>query len=68
MNRLLAGLGGAGTTIGVLCCVTPVLPVVLTALGAGGLIGVLYRDAVLLPFAALSFVVMVFGLWRMRRT
>ena len=68
MNRLLAWLGGIGGAVGIACCFTPLLPVVLTAIGAGGLIGVLYRDTVLLPFAALSLIVMGVGLWRMRRT
>ena len=68
MGRLLAWFGGLGTIVGLLCCFTPVLPIVLTAIGAAGLIDVLYRDAVLLPFAGLSFVLFGVGLWLIRRS
>jgi hypothetical protein len=43
-NKLLA-LGVGGTILAALCCFTPLLPVVLTALGLTGLLGVVYSDA-----------------------
>ena len=51
-NRLL-GAGVIGTVIAALCCFTPVLVVLLGALGLGAVTG--YLDYVLLP--ALTFFV-----------
>ena len=59
--------GGLGTGVGLLCCFTGLLPLVLTSIGASGLISTLYRDVVLFPFAGVSFVVMIVGLWLMKR-
>ena len=66
MGRLLTLVGGTGVIVGGLCCFTALLPTVLTAIGAGGLIPALYRDAVLLPFVAVSFGVMTVGIIMMR--
>ena len=33
MGKALAWVGGIGTMVGILCCFTPVLPIVLGALG-----------------------------------
>jgi mercuric ion transport protein len=60
--RLAFGFGG--TTITALCCVTPLLPWVLGALGLSGLIGALYRDAVLLPLLAGFLIFTGVTLWR----
>lgn len=68
MGSKLAWIGGIGATVGIVCCFTPVLPILLTAIGAGGLIDVLYRDAVLLPFAGISLVLFGVGLWLTRRS
>ena len=68
MGKLLAFGGGLCTSFGILCCFTGLLPVLLTSLGASGLMATLYRDSVLLPFAALSLVVMGVGVFMMRRT
>ncbi len=67
MARFLAWFGGGGTVLGLVCCFTPLLPLVLGAVGATGLVSVLYRDSVLLPFAGLSFVMLCLGLLMMRR-
>lgn len=67
MGKTLTVLGGAGGVVGLLCCFTGLLPIVLTAAGATGLIPILYKDSVLLPFAAVSLIVMGLGLWMMRR-
>ena len=53
-KTLIWVFGGLGA-FGILCCATPILPLLLGAIGAGGLTAVLYHDAVLLPFAALMF-------------
>ena len=68
MGKALAWVGGIGAMIGILCCFTPVLPIVLGALGATALIDVLYRDIVLLPFAGFSFILFGAGLWLTRRS
>lgn len=68
MGRILAWIGGFGAVIGILCCFTPLLPVVLTAIGAAGLIDTLYRDAILLPFAGFSILMFGAGLWLMRKS
>lgn len=59
--------GAIGTSLGVLCCVTPFLPIVLGAIGAGSIIGFVYSDAVLLPFVGVSVLVLAVGLWRRQR-
>lgn len=62
-NKLLAfGLGG--TVLAILCCFTPLLPIVLTALGLTGLLGVLYNDAVLLPILVGFLILTGYALWR----
>ena len=66
MGKALAWSGGIGGVFGVLCCFTPLLPIILAGIGAAGLIDTLYRDAVLLPFVGISFVVGGYGLWLMR--
>ena len=64
-NKLLAfGVGGTGVTL--LCCVTPLLPLLLTALGLTGLIGSLYTDAVLLPVLAGFLTLTGYALWRQK--
>ncbi|MEO1140444.1 MAG: mercury resistance system transport protein MerF [Pseudomonadota bacterium] len=65
-NKLLV-LGLGGTLLAVLCCFTPLLPVVLTALGLTGLLGILYNDAVLLPFLAGFLILTVYALWRQKQ-
>lgn len=59
---MYGGLGGA--LFAAVCCVTPLLPVTLTALGLTGLLGVLYKDAVLLPAIGIFLLIAGYGLWR----
>lgn len=54
----------SGSVLALLCCVTPLLPVFLGAVGAGALIPILYRDVVLLPVLAGFLVLGAFALWR----
>ena len=56
--------GGVGTCLGLVCCLTPLLPALF---GAGAITGFFYRDAILLPFAAMSLLVMLWGLYLARR-
>ena len=65
-NKLLA-LGVGGTIFAILCCFTPLLPVVLTALGLTGLLGVVYSDAVLLPILAGFLILTGYALWRQKQ-
>ena len=65
-NKLLA-LGLGGTVLAILCCFTPLLPIVLTALGLTGLLGVLYNDAVLLPILAGFLILTGYALWRQKQ-
>lgn len=64
MKNKLVKLGIGGTLLAILCCFTPLLPFVLTALGLGGLIGALYNDAVLLPVLAGFLILTGYAIWR----
>lgn len=65
-NKLLA-LGLGGMVLAMLCCFTPLLPIVLPALGLTGLLGILYNDAVLLPILAGFLVLTGYALWRQKK-
>lgn len=67
MARLAAWGGGALAVLGLACCFTPLLPIVLGAAGANGLLALVYRDAVLLPLAAFGLLVSAAGIYAMRR-
>lgn len=60
-NRLL-GVGIVGTLIAALCCFTPVLVVLLGAVGLSAMVG--WLDYVLLPALALFVALTVYALWR----
>ncbi len=62
-NRLLV-VGSAGTVFAAVCCFTPFLPIVLTALGLTGLLGVVYNDAILLPMLAGFLFLTGYAIWR----
>ncbi len=66
MKSKLLVLGLGGTIFAALCCLTPILPVVLTALGLTGVLGVVYTDAVLLPLLAGFLILTGYALWRMK--
>ncbi len=63
-NKMLA-IGITGTVVAALCCFTPVLVVLVTAVGLSALIGVL--DFVLFPALAIFVAVTVYALARRRR-
>jgi hypothetical protein len=65
-NKLLA-LGVSGTIFAILCCFTPLLPIVLTALGLTGLLGVVYSDTVLLPILAGFLILTGYAIWRLKK-
>ena len=65
-NKLLT-VGIVGTLTAALCCVTPFLPWMLSAVGLSGFTGYVYRDSVLLPLAAFFLVLTGYALWRLKR-
>ena len=67
MKSLLLALGLGGTLLAALCCFTPLLPIVLTALGLTSLLGVLYNDAVLLPILAGFLILTWYAIWRLKK-
>ena len=64
-NSTLLKTGIVGTIIAVLCCFTPLLVILLGALGLSAAIGVL--DYVLLPALAFFIALTVFALWKRKR-
>ena len=64
-NKTILSTGIIGTVIAALCCFTPVLVILLAAVGLSALTG--YLDYVLFP--ALGFFVMltIYALWRRQR-
>ncbi len=61
-NRTLFKIGLAGTVVAALCCFTPLLVVLFTAVGLSSLLGVL--DYVLLPALAFFIALTVYALWK----
>jgi mercuric ion transport protein len=66
-NKLLT-LGVGGTVLALLCCFTPILPIVLTALGLTGVLRVIYSDAILLPILALFIFLTGYALWQIKKS
>ena len=58
----LLKIGLIGSIIAALCCLTPVLAVLLGALGLGWFVG--YLDYVLLPVMVLFLGLVGYALWR----
>jgi len=54
--------GGIGAGIMAICCFTPVLVIVLTAIGLAGIIG--YLDFILLPLLAFFLVLTAYGVYQ----
>ncbi len=67
MKNPLLGIGITGSVLAALCCLTPLLPWVLGGLGLTGVLGLVYRDAVLLPVLAFFLLLVGLALWRKRR-
>ncbi|MEM7635355.1 MAG: mercury resistance system transport protein MerF [Pseudomonadota bacterium] len=61
-NSKLLQVGIIGSAIVALCCFTPVLVVLLGAIGLSALVGVL--DYVLLPALAIFVAIAVYALWK----
>lgn len=67
MKNKLLGLGIGGTIFAILCCFTPLLPIVLTALGLTGLLSVIYTDVILLPMLAGFLILTGVALWQRKK-
>ena len=59
-------LGVAGTVVTALCCFTPVLVILLGAVGLSALTG--YLDFVLMPALAIFLTMLGYGIWKRFRT
>ena len=64
-NNTLLKTGVVGTVVAALCCFTPLLVVLLGALGLSALVG--YLDFVLLPALAFFVLLTVYALWKSRQ-
>ncbi len=65
-NQRLLGIGLAGTTIAALCCFTPLLVVLLGAVGLSAWLG--WLDYVLLPALVLFVIVTLVAVLRRGRS
>ncbi|MBT5415899.1 MAG: mercury resistance system transport protein MerF [Rhodospirillaceae bacterium] len=64
-NRKLLIIGGVGAVVTALCCFTPLLVIVLGALGLSAWLG--WLDYALFPLLAVFLAILVLALVRMRR-
>jgi mercuric ion transport protein len=65
-NTKLIGAGAAGAVVSLLCCVTPMLAVLLGALGLTAFVAKL--DYALVPVFVASVALVIFALVRRRRS
>lgn len=65
-NDRLLKCGLIGTVVAALCCFTPILVVLLSAVGLSALLG--WLDIVLLPALAVFVGITLYALWRRQRT
>jgi len=65
-NDRLLKYGLIGTIVVALCCFTPILMVLLGAVGLSALLG--WLDIVLLPALAVFVGITLYALWRRQRT
>ena len=66
MKDRLLQIGIIGTIVAAICCFTPVLVVLLGAVGLSALID--YLDIVLLPTLAIFLVITGYALWKRSKT
>ncbi|WP_420537693.1 mercury resistance system transport protein MerF [Hyphomonas adhaerens] len=63
--RSLFGIGIIGAIVAAFCCFTPVLVILLGAVGLSALTG--YLDYVLFPALGFFILLTIFAVWRHRR-
>ena len=66
-HRTLFGVGIVGAITAAICCVTPLLPWVLTGIGLSGLIEYVYRDSVLFSLIAFFLALAGYAFWRRKQ-
>jgi len=64
-NKAILSTGIIGTVIAALCCFTPVLVILLAAVGLSALTG--YLDYVLFPALGFFVLLTIYALWRRQR-
>ena len=64
-DRKLLRIGVVGTVVAALCCFTPLLVILLGALGLSAAVG--WLDLVLLPALAAFVALTLYALWRRSR-
>jgi mercuric ion transport protein len=62
----LLRIGIVGSVVATLCCLTPILVILLGAVGLSALVG--WLDYVLLPILVVFLGITVYALWRRQRT
>jgi len=67
LSKKLIYTGVIGAVLAAACCVTPLLPIMLTSVGLTGLLAVLYKDAVLLPAMGIFILIAGYGFWRQQQ-
>ena len=65
-NDRLLKYGLIGTVVAALCCFTPILVILMGAVGLSALLG--WLDIVLLPALAVFIGITLYALWRRQRT
>jgi len=64
-GKIIIKVGVIGTILAALCCATPVLVILLGAVGLGALTG--YLDYVLLPALAIFILIAAYGFWKKKK-
>lgn len=65
-DKSLLKIGVIGSVIAAICCFTPVLVILLGAIGLSSALG--WIDVVLLPALAIFLIITVYALWKRNRT
>lgn len=65
-NRKLMATGVAGFLVAALCCLTPILAVLLSAIGLSAVLG--YLDYVLIPAMVLFLGIVLYAAYRRQRS
>lgn len=63
-DKNLLKIGIVGTVIAALCCFTPLLVILLSAVGLSAILGML--DIVLLPALAIFIGITIYALWKLK--
>jgi mercuric ion transport protein len=64
VNRALIGLGAGGAVLAAVCCATPVLALLLPALGLGAWLAM--SDVIVMPLLLVGLGLVALGLYRRR--